>query len=181
MHRADESPFAAVGGVTVLRRNLVPGLPVRADRVEALLGRRRDREQPGAVLARGPRAGRRDRRRNRDLQHRLAVRLQLQARVLQREPVGLHRDDLAAQERHDRVECFVHARALHVGGNAEHVRVRRQLARSAAEHHAAAREVVEQDEAVGEQQRMVIGQRVDAAAEAQVLRALRGGRDEHLG
>ena len=181
VHRADEAPLRPLGGVTVLRGDVVPRLPVGADRVEALLRRRRDREQPGVVLARGLRAGRRDRRRDRDLDVRLAVRLQLQPRVLQREPVGLLRDGLAAQQRHDRVERLVHARPLRVGGDAEHVRVGGELARTAAEHRTAAREVVEQHEAIREHQRVVIGERVHAAAEADVLRARRGRRDEHLG
>jgi hypothetical protein len=93
----------------------------------------------------------------------------------------LLRDRLTAQQRHDHVECFVHARALLVSGNAEHVRVRRQLTRSAAEHRATARQMVEQHEPVRQHQRVVIRQRVHAAAEANVLRARRGGRDEHLG
>ena len=181
MHRPDEAPLRSLGRVTVLRGDLVPRLPVRADRVEALLRRRRDREQAGAVLARGLGAGRRDRRRDRDLDVRFAVRLQLQARVLQREPVGLLRDGLAAQQRHDHVERLVHARALLVGGDAEHVRVGGELARTAAEHGAAAREVVEQHEAIREHQRLVVGERVHAAAEPDVLRARRRGRDEHLG
>ena len=92
----------------------------------------------------------------------------------EREPVGLHRDRLAAQQRHDRVERLVHARPLRVGGDAEHVRVGGELARTAAEHRAAAREVVEQHEAIGEHQRVVIGERVHAAAEPDVLRARRG-------
>ena len=74
----------------------------------------------------------------------------------------------------------MHARPLPVGRDAEHVRVGRQLAGPAAEHGAAAREVVEQHEAVGEQQRVVVRQGVDAAAEADVLRPFRRGRDEHL-
>lgn len=93
----------------------------------------------------------------------------------------MHRDDFAAQQRHDRFERFVHARALQVGGNAEHVRVGRQLPRAAAEHHATAGDVVEQHEAVGKQERVVIGKRVHAAAEPDVLGALRGRRDEDLG
>ena len=52
---------------------------------------------------------------------------------------------------------------------------------SAPEHRAAAGEMVEQHEAVCEQQRMVVGQRVHTAAETQVLRAGGGGRDEYLG
>ena len=46
------------------------------------------------------------------------------------EPVGLHRDGLAAEQRHDRVERLLHARPLRVGGDAEHVRVGRELARA---------------------------------------------------
>ena len=88
-----------------------------------------------------------------------------------------HRDGLAAQQRHDRVERLVHARPLRVGGDAEHVRVGRELAGPAAEHRAAAGEVVEQHEAVGEHQRVVVRQRVHAGAEPDVLRALgRGAR-----
>ena len=172
--------FDAVGGVAVLVGDLVPRLPVRAERVEALPCGRGDRQQPDAVRAGRDRAGRRDGRRDRDLEVRFAVRLQLQARVLQREPVGLHRDGLAAEQRHDRVERLVHPRPLPIGRDAEHVRVGRQLARPAAEHRAAAREVVEQHEAVGEHQRVVVRQRVHAGAEPDVLRAFRRRRDEHL-
>ena len=68
-----------------------------------------------------------------------------------------------------------------VGGDAEHVRVGGELARAAAEHRATAGEVVEQHEAIGEHQRVVVGERVHAAAEPDVLRARGRGRDEHLG
>ena len=50
-----------------------------------------------------------------------------------------------------------------------------------AEHHAAAREVVEQHHAVGQHQGLVVGERAHPGAEAQVLGALGGRRDEHLG
>ena len=75
----------------------------------------------------------------------------------------------------------MHARPLPVGGDAEHVRVGRELSRSAPEHGAPAGEVVEQHEAVREQERVVVRQRVDATAEPDVLGPLRGRRDEHLG
>ena len=97
VHRPDEPPLRAVGACAVLVGDLVPRLPVRADRVEALLRRRRDREQAESVLARGLGAGRRDRRRDRDLEVRLAVRAAAASRAsCEREPVGLHRDGLAA-------------------------------------------------------------------------------------
>ena len=51
VHRTDETPVRTLGRVTVLGRDFVPRLPVRADRVEALPGGRRDREQTGVVLA----------------------------------------------------------------------------------------------------------------------------------
>ena len=70
---------------------------------------------------------------------------------------------------------------LLVGRDAEHVRVGGELTGPAPEHGAPAGEVVEQHEPVGEQQRVVVRQRVDAGAEPDVLGALRRGRDEHLG
>ena len=174
--------FARVGRVAVLRRatsfHVFQCVPIASKPcfVVAAIDSR-----PMPCLPAALRARRRDRRRDGDFEVRFAVRRQLQPRVLQREPVGLHRDGLAAQQRHDRVERLVHARALRVGGDAEHVRVGRELARTAAEHGAATREVVEQHEPVGEHQRVVVRERVHAAAEAEVLRA-RGGRgDEHLG
>ena len=91
------------------------------------------------------------------------------------------RHGLAAEQRHDRVERLVHARALHVGGDAEHVRVGGELSGPATEHGAPAREVVEQHEAIREHQRVVVGERVHAAAEPDVLGAGRGRGDEHLG
>jgi hypothetical protein len=55
----------------------------------------------------------------------------------------MHRHRLAAQQRHDRVECFFHAWSLRVGGNAEHVRVGCQLPGTATEHGTAAGQMVE--------------------------------------
>ena len=50
-----------------------------------------------------------------------------------------------------------------------------------AEHHAAARLMIELDDAVRRHQRVVIGQRHDAGAEPDALRALRRGGDEQFG
>ena len=81
----------------------------------------------------------------------------------------------------DRLHCLFHARALRVGGDAEHVRVGCELTRPATQHHAPAREVVEEHHAIGEHERVVIGERADAGAEPDVLRALGRHSDEHLG
>ena len=50
-----------------------------------------------------------------------------------------------------------------------------------AEHDPAARHVVELDDAVGDHHRVMVGQRDDAGAEADVLGALGGEGDEDLG
>ena len=52
---------------------------------------------------------------------------------------------------------------------------------SHAEHDAAPGEVVQQHNAVGQDEGLVVGQGGDARTEADVLGALRGGRNEHLG
>ena len=69
---------------------------------------------------------------------------------------------------HDGVERLVHARALGDRLDAQHVGVGHQRARAAAEHGAAARHVVELDEAVRHQQRVVVGQAGHAGAEHDV-------------
>ena len=56
-----------------------------------------------------------------------------------------------------------------------------ELARTDAEHHPAPGEVVEHDDAVGEDQRVVVGQRVDARAELDVSCCPGRGGDEHFG
>ena len=142
---------------------------------------RGDRQHADAVPARAARAGGREGRRHRDVETVVAVRLQLQARILEREPVGVHGDGLAAEQPHDRVEALLHARPLLVRRDPEHVCVRRELARAAAEHHPASGEVIEQHHAVGEDQGVVVGQRADPGAELDVLGPLRGDGDEDLG
>ena len=86
-----------------------------------------------------------------------------------------------AEQREDGFQRLLHHPALLDGVDAHHVGVRRQRAGSGAEHHPAAGEVVEQHPAVGHHQRVVIGQRHHAGAEADVLGAFGGRRDEHLG
>ena len=103
--------------------------------------------------------------------------------VAQREPVGMPVDPLlrrGPEQREDRLERLLHHPALLDRIDAHHVRVGRQRARSGAEDHAAAGEVVEQHPAVGDHQRMVIRQRHHAGAEPDVLGPFGGRGDEHL-
>ena len=76
--------------------------------------------------------------------------------------------------------ALVHHPPLVLGLDAHHVGVRHQRARAAAQHGAAARHVVELDEALRHQERVVVGQAGDARAEHDVLGALGRGADEDL-
>ena len=67
------------------------------------------------------------------------------------------------------------------GLDPHHVGVGHEGAGPAAEHRAPARHVVELDEALGDQERMVVGQARDARAQHDVPRALGGGGDHDLG
>jgi hypothetical protein len=137
---------------------------------------------PDAVLAGQLRPGRGERSRHRHLDVRVAVRAELEHGVAQDEPVGLDRDRLGGGlQRHDRVEALLHHAPLLVGIDAHEVRIERKLSGTAPEHQPTAREVVEHHHAVEEHERLVIRQRAHARTEADVARALRGRRDEHLG
>jgi hypothetical protein len=94
--------------------------------------------------------------------------------------LGLGGDGLAAQEPHDDVEVHLEQLAGVGGVEPDHRGVGGQRARPQAEHHAAAREVVEQHDALGGPQRVVVAHRDDAGAQLDVLRALGRGRDEDL-
>ena len=92
------------------------------------------------------------------------------------EPVGLAADGLAPQEGDDHLEALLHHAALVVRIDPEHLGVGGELARPDAEHHPTAGQVVEQDEPVGKEQRVVVGERGHAGAEPDVPRALRRRR-----
>ena len=81
---------------------------------------------------------------------------QLEAAVVQLEPVGALGDDLAPQEPDHDVERLVHAPALVHRVDAHHERVGGQLAGADAEHHPAEALVVELAHAVGQDQRVVV-------------------------
>ena len=76
---------------------------------------------------------------------------------------------------------FGHAVALRCRDRCRASRVGRQQPRPDAEHDAAARHVIELDDAVRDHQRVVIGQRDDAGAEPDALGALGRGGDEQFG
>ena len=81
----------------------------------------------------------------------------------------------------DDADRLVLAVALHHRVDAERVRVRGQRARPGAEDRPAAGHVVELHHALGDVERVVIGQRDDAGAELDALGALARRGEEHLG
>ncbi len=89
-------------------------------------------------------------------------------------------DGLAVEQPDDDVERLVHHLALVARVDADLQRVVHQGARAHPEHRPAARHVVELDHAVGQHERVVVGQRDDAGAEPDVPGALGRGGDEHL-
>ena len=134
------------------------------------------------MLARADHARGRHDARHRDGEVRVGVGREMQPRLAELEPVGLHAHGLlAAQERHDGVERILHSLALGDGLDAHHVRVGDEGARPTAEHRPPARHVVELDEALRDEEGVVVGQARDARAQHDVARALGGGRDHDLG
>ena len=132
------------------------------------------------MLAGDPRASGRDLRRDRVLEV-LAPGAELQPRFLQGEPAAFVGDGLAAQQPQDHAEPLVEPLALRGRLDPEHARVGLQRAGARAEHHPAAGHVVELHDPLGDHERMVVGNRDHAGAEPDVLRVLRGDRDEDLG
>ena len=134
------------------------------------------------VLPGEARPRRRDHGGHRHLGVRVGVRAHLQAAVADREPVGLAGDRLLGREqRQDRLEALLHHPPLVDRVDAHDVRVGGERARAAPEDQAAAGEVVEQRDAVGQQPRVVVRERHDAGAELDVLGPLRRRGDEDLG
>jgi hypothetical protein len=81
----------------------------------------------------------------------------MQPGVVQFEPIGLDVDRfLAAQQGHDGTKGLVHPRPLRVRIDTHHIRVRRQRARPAAQHRAAARHGFQLHETLRNDEGMVI-------------------------
>ena len=165
----------------MLGRRLLVDRPLLGHRLRPARQAGADRQHAHAVLAGGDHARGRDGAGTGDRKMRMAVGREMEPRVLQLEPVGLHGNRLLAlEQRHDGGERLLHAVALARGIDAHHVCVRRQRAGAATQHGAAARHVVELHEAVRHHQRMMVRQAGHARAEANVARTLDQGADEHF-
>ena len=100
----------------------------------------------------------------------------------QGEPLCLIGDRLGFGEQpHDDPEGFVHAGTLRERFDAQHVGVGHQRAGPHAQHDAPAGDVVQLDHAVGDHERVVVGEADDAGAQLDVAGALGGGGDEEFG
>ena len=159
VHRPDEAPLVAVDRRAELLGPLLHHLPVRTEHVEPALPswpRVERRLQPKRPARRG--AGGRDLGRHADLGEGALVGEQLQACLHQLEPLRLHGDRLAGEQLEDGLEALLHHVALLGRVDAHHEHVRRQRAGPDAEHHPAASEVIEQDHAVRQHERVVVRQ-----------------------
>ena len=177
-----DAPVLAVHRLAVLRGSFLGDLPLAGQRLRPAGQAGADRQHADAMCPGGDHAERRDRAGDGDLEMRIGVRREMQPRIVHLEPVGLHRDRLLAfQQTHDRVHRFQHARTLRARFDAEHVGVRGQRAGPAAQHRAAARHVIELDETLRDQERMVIRQAGHAGPEPDVFGPLGGGGDDQFG
>ncbi len=88
-----------------------------------------------------------------DLEMRIAVWRQMQPRLVHLEPIGLHGDRLFAfQQPHNGVHRFQHARPLRRWLDPQHVSIRGQRARPAAQHGTASGHVIELNPALCHQE-----------------------------
>ena len=174
------APVLAVDGPAVLRRRLLGKAPLGGQRSDALGGGGGDRQHAHAVFAGELHARRRDARRDRH-RHLLLQRQQLECGVVEREPLAVVGESvLAGEEARDHRERLVLAVALHHWVDAEGAGIARERARAAAEHRTTAGHVIELHHALGDVERVVVGERDDARAEADVMGLLAGGSQEHL-
>ena len=109
------------------------------------------------------------------------VRRELQSRVDQFVRGGFRRHGLPCQQAYDDVEVGLEELAGIGRGQADHRGIAGQRARSHPADDAAVGEVIEQHQAVGNPERVVVRERDDPGAEADSLRPFGGCGDEDLG
>ena len=181
VHRSDQAPGGAVHGLAVLLGQVLGDRPVGSQRVEPAGRRRPQRQQADPVATGRPRPGRRDLAGHRHLDVRPRIGRHLQPGAVEREPVRLVGHRLTAQQPQDDAQRLVHHVPLAGGRDAHGEGVRDQGARADPEHRPPTGHVVELIDPVGQHERVVIGQGRHPSAEPDVLGALGGGGDEHLG
>ncbi len=129
-----------------------------------------------------PRPGRRDLGGHRDGRVGALVGAQLQSGPDQGEPLGLHgHGSLALEQGQDGFERLFHHVALLGRVDAHHERVRGEGTGADTDHEPAPGQVIEQDQAVGQDEGVVVGEGGHPGAEPDVPGALCGGGDEDLG
>ena len=179
----DQPPLMAVHGLAVLLGDVQGDLPegVEFDGFGAARPNA-EREDGGAMLAGQLHARRRLGGGDGDGEVGLGVGPQVGHGPLKREPLRLISDRLGFGEQpHDDPEGFVHAGALRERFDAQHVGVGDQRAGPHAQHDPPAGDVVQLDHAVGDHERVVVGEADDAGAELDVAGAFGGGGDEEFG
>ena len=180
MGQRDDAPVPAVHRLAVLGRRPLAELPVVRMRLQRLGRGAADGEHAEPVPARRQPARRRARAGHRHFHVRPGEVRHLELRLAELEPVRLHRDALAPQQRHQRVEGLVHHAALLARVDPHAEGVARERPRPDAEHGAPLRHVVKLHHPVGEREGVVVGQRDDAGAEPDMPGALGGGGDEQF-
>jgi hypothetical protein len=173
-------PVLAIDGLAVLGGGGLRKAPLRRQCVQAFLGQRPDRNDPDAVLSGQRHAGGTDLRRHRE-GHVFLQRQQLKSGVLEREPVRLDRQTLAAHQAPDDADGLVLPVAEEHRIDPERMGVRRQRTGPGTEDCAPTGHVVELHHSLRHVERMVVGQGDDPGGELDALRALARRGQEHLG
>ena len=180
MHRADKAQPRRVHRPPLFGREVVGDLPVGGQRVEPerVGGGHADHRQ--IVFTGQPPTRRRDRAHHRHFRIGLGIGQHMRPGVDEVVPIGLLGDVFAFEQAQNQVQRFGHAIALRIGIDAHHQRIGSQQARTGAEHHAAARMVIELDDPVRHHQRIMVWQRDHARPELDRLGPFGGHRDEKL-
>jgi hypothetical protein len=128
------------------------------------------------------RTGRRHDRGGRDLEQRVGVGVHLQPRLDQLVTLGLDAQRLVVrQEVHEHLGVLLQGVPLRGSLEADHRGVSAESPRPETQHRPPARQVVEHHEAVGDPQRVVIGQREHSRPELDAPRQVGDVRDEQHG